>query len=69
MRADCQIDQCLNIGGHRDIGMQKRRCAAGGTDLGDSFFTTGIVELMFEVALVLLLLHPQSREYERIWFK
>jgi hypothetical protein len=24
---------------------------------------------MFEVALVLLLLHPQSREYERIWFK
>ena len=32
-------------------------------------FTTGIVELMFEVALVLLLLHPQSREYERIWFK
>jgi hypothetical protein len=28
-----------------------------------------IVELMFEVALVALLLHPQSRDYQRIWFK
>ena len=35
----------------------------------NNVFTAGIVELMFEVALVLLLLHPQSREYERIWFK
>lgn len=26
------------------------------------------VSLLFEVALVALLLHPQSREYERIWF-
>jgi hypothetical protein len=32
-------------------------------------FNTDIITLMFEVALVLLLLHPQSREYERIWFK
>ena len=32
-------------------------------------FTTDIISLMFEVALVVLLLHPQSREYERIWFK
>jgi hypothetical protein len=32
-------------------------------------FSTDILSLMFEVALVLLLLHPQSREYERIWFK
>ena len=32
-------------------------------------FTTDLISLMFEVALVLLLLHPQSREYERIWFK
>ena len=29
----------------------------------------GIVTLMFEIALVALLLHPQSREYQRIWFK
>jgi hypothetical protein len=28
-----------------------------------------LLELMFEVALVVLLLHTQSREYERIWFK
>jgi len=32
-------------------------------------FTTDIISLMFEIALVVLLLHPQSREYERIWFK
>lgn len=25
--------------------------------------------LLFDVALVALLLHPQSREYQRIWFK
>jgi hypothetical protein len=27
-----------------------------------------LLNLMFEVALVALLLHPQSREYQRIWF-
>jgi hypothetical protein len=28
-----------------------------------------LLSVMIEVVLVLLLLHPQSREYERIWFK
>jgi len=28
-----------------------------------------IIGLMFDVALVALLLHPQSRDYQRIWFK
>lgn len=28
-----------------------------------------IIQLMFEVALVALLLHPQSRDYQRIWFR
>ncbi|MDQ2825750.1 MAG: hypothetical protein M3Y04_02095 [Actinomycetota bacterium] len=28
-----------------------------------------ILSLMFEIALVCLLLHPQSRDYQRIWFK
>lgn len=28
-----------------------------------------VLGLMFEVALLALLLHPQSREYQRIWFK
>ena len=37
--------------------------------LNHVFATGDVIELMFEVALVLLLLHPQSREYERIWFK
>ena len=29
----------------------------------------GILNLLFEVALVALLLHPMSRDYQRIWFK
>lgn len=28
-----------------------------------------VLGLMFDVALVALLLHPQSRDYQRIWFK
>jgi len=32
-------------------------------------FATGLITLLFEIALVCLLLHPQSREYQRIWFK
>ncbi|HEY2331109.1 MAG TPA: hypothetical protein VGH94_04260 [Acidimicrobiales bacterium] len=35
---------------------------------GGSLLGTGLINLMFEVALVALLLHPQSREYQRIWF-
>ena len=27
------------------------------------------IELMFAVALLALLLHPQSREYQKVWFK
>lgn len=32
-------------------------------------FRTDVISLMFDIALVVLLLHPQSREYQRIWFK
>lgn len=28
-----------------------------------------ILTLMFDTVLVVLLVHPQSREYQRIWFK
>ena len=28
-----------------------------------------LVNLMFDVALLVLLLHPQSRSYQQIWFK
>lgn len=31
-------------------------------------FGTSIISLMFEVLLVALLLHEQSREHQRIWF-
>ncbi len=33
------------------------------------FVGTGLLSLMFEIALIALLLHPQSRDYQRIWFK
>ncbi|MGD0085474.1 MAG: hypothetical protein ABSD78_20165 [Acidimicrobiales bacterium] len=32
-------------------------------------FAVNIFSLLFEIALVAALLHPQSREYQRIWFK
>ena len=32
-------------------------------------FSADILSTMFEIALVALLLHPQSRDYQRIWFK
>ena len=31
--------------------------------------SSNLLSLMFEIALVALLLHPQSRDYQRIWFK
>ncbi len=34
-----------------------------------SYTGGGLINLIFAVALVALLLHPQSREYRRIWFK
>ena len=33
------------------------------------FYVFGLISLMFDIALVCLLLHPQSRDYQRIWFK
>lgn len=36
---------------------------------GASLIGTDLITLIFEIALVALLLHPQSREYQKIWFK
>ena len=36
--------------------------------LFDVLRSGAVLTLMFDVALVALLLHPQSREYQRIWF-
>jgi len=36
---------------------------------GNPIAGTQILNLLFEVALVALLVHPQSRDYQRIWFK
>ena len=35
----------------------------------DVFRGTIIINLIFDAALVALLLHPMSRDYQRIWFK
>jgi uncharacterized membrane protein len=36
---------------------------------GNPLEGAGLIKLIFEVALVALLLHPMSRDYQRIWFK
>jgi hypothetical protein len=41
--------------------------AAGG--LTGLFSFSSLISLMFAVALVVALLHPQSRDYQRIWFR
>jgi hypothetical protein len=33
------------------------------------FSSTLIINLIFDGALIALLLHPESRDYQRIWFK
>ena len=35
----------------------------------EGVFSTDLIGLMFEIALIALLLHTQSRDYQRIWFK
>jgi hypothetical protein len=42
------------------------RFAFGGLD---ALFGADLIGLMFDIALVALLVHPQSRDYQRIWFK
>jgi hypothetical protein len=34
-----------------------------------NIFAAGIISLLFQIALVVLLLHPQSRSYARIWYR
>lgn len=36
---------------------------------GGAVFGQLLLSLMIQVALIALLLHPQSRSYQRIWFK
>ena len=33
------------------------------------FAASSLITLIFQIALLALLLHPQSREYRRIWFR
>ena len=41
--------------------------AAGG--LTEVLRIANLIPLMFAVALVVALLHPMSRDYQRIWFR
>lgn len=41
----------------------------GGADLSYVLFSTGILNVLFEYALIGLLLHPMSREHQKIWFR
>ena len=34
-----------------------------------NLLSTDAISLLFQIALVCLLLHPQSRDYQRLWFK
>jgi hypothetical protein len=36
---------------------------------GNPLAGAGLLNLLFEIALVALLVHPMSRDYQRIWFK
>ena len=84
-RSDCSStfssSVCLAAGGF-GIANEKKwgyAVAVGGAVLqvvllfavfGTEVFTsTVIISLLFDGALVALLLHPMSREYQRIWFK
>jgi hypothetical protein len=42
----------------------------GAADVGIAFvfFSTNVLSVVFEYALIALLLHPQSREHQRVWF-
>ncbi len=35
----------------------------------DGLWATGPIGLLFDVALVVVILHPMSREYRRLWFE
>lgn len=51
---------CLNLGWFLFIWL--------GLGYRISFFNL-VLSLLFDVALVALLVHPQSREYQKIWFR
>ncbi len=40
-----------------------------GADLSYVLFSTSVLNVLFEYALIGLLLHPMSREHQKIWFR
>lgn len=57
----------------RFVGAVSLMGGLAGYDIGDVIRATvgvdQLINLIFEVALIVLLLHPQSREHERVWFR
>lgn len=37
--------------------------------IGGSLFAGGLLNLVFQIALIALLLHPMSRSYYKLWFR
>ena len=46
------------------VWMARERCTSAQRGANAS-----VVSLLFEIALIGVLLHPQSRQYQRTWFK
>ncbi|MBW8824760.1 MAG: hypothetical protein JF603_00160 [Acidobacteria bacterium] len=60
------------VGGGYGIANEKRwgyTLALVVAGIGVLFALHDIISLMFAAALAALLLHPQSRDYQRIWFR
>ena len=70
----------LGAGGAYGIANERKLGYAAGIAAAAAPFVLGLlflgnplagdpISIMFDIALVALLLHPMSREYQRIWFK
>lgn len=42
---------------------------AGNASIGFVLFSGNVLNVIFEYALIALLLHPMSREHQKIWFR
>lgn len=50
------------------LGLRLLAFLASDASLGFVLFGRGILDVIFQYALIALLLHPMSRDYQKIWF-
>lgn len=55
--------------GAATVGLLPIAFAIAADGIGSILSITFIISMLFPVALFALLLHPQSRDYQRIWFR